>query len=132
PRSCNSGDSPTGGGEGMYKDAFYDSATLYVLNCTLSGNSASYGYGGGIGNEGYQGTATLTVLNSTLSGNWATFGGAIYASSDTFNSARLYVFHTTLSRNSASSSGGRGDIYNAGAITHLANTVLIARSNFRS
>src|SRR5438477_907659 len=130
--SGNSADAPTGGGGGIYNDAFYDSATLYVLNCTLSGNSASYGYGGGIGNEGYQGTATLTVLNSTLSGNWATFGGAIYASSDTFNSARLYVFHTTLSGNSASSSGGGGGIYNAGAITQLANTVFNASSIFRA
>src|SRR5438067_3167420 len=130
--SGNSADAPTGGGGGIYNDAFYDSATLYVLNCTLSGNSASYGYGGGIGNEGYQGTATLTVLNSTLSGNWATFGGAIYASSDTFNSARLYVFHTTLSGNSASSSGGGGGMYNAGAITQLANTVFNASSIFRA
>ena len=119
-------------GGGIFNDAFHDSATLYVLNCTLSGNSASYGYGGGIGNDGYQGTATLTVLNSTLSGNWATFGGAIYTGSDTFDSARMYVFHTTFSGNSASSSGGGGGIYNAGAITKLANTVFNASSIFRA
>src|SRR5436190_1771704 len=149
-------------GGGIFNDACSGSATLYVLNCTLSGNSALYGYGGGIGNQSYNGSATLTVssstlsgnsaafgggiysegqldgsatlevLNSTLSGNWATFGGAIYASSDTFNSARLYVFHTTLSGNSASSSGGGGGIYNAGAITQLANTVFNASSIFRA
>src|SRR4029078_2648212 len=72
------------------------------------------------------------VVNSTLSGNWATFGGAIYASRDKFNSARLYVFHTTLSANSGRSSGGGGRIDNAVAITQLANTVFNASSIFRA
>src|SRR5438477_1059179 len=131
--SGNSADAPTGGGGGIYNDASYGTASLWVLNCTLSGNSAVYGYGGGIYSEGQlDGSATLGVLNSTLSGNWATFGGAIYASSDTFNSARLYVFHTTLSGNSASSSGGGGGIYNAGALTQFANTVFNASSIFRA
>src|SRR5437762_5637733 len=150
-----------GSASGLYGGGIYNNhSTLSVINCTLSGNSAASG--GGIGNESYQGTATLTVLNSTLSrnsaasgggiysegqldgsatlevlnstlsGDWATFGGAIYASSDTFNSARLYVFHTTLSGNSASSCGGGGGIYNAGAITQLANTVFNASSIFRA
>src|SRR5438477_6345822 len=131
--SGNSADAPTGGGGGIYNDASYGTASLWVLNCTLSGNSAVYGYGGGIYSEGQlDGSATLGVLNSTLSGNWATFGGAIYASSDTFNSARLYVFHTTLSGNSASSSGGGGGIYNAGALTQFANTVFSASSISRA
>jgi hypothetical protein len=64
--------SPQFGG-GIYNDH----AILTINNCTISGNSASYGYGGGIGNEGYQGTATLTVHNSTLSGNSAASGAAM-------------------------------------------------------
>jgi hypothetical protein len=39
-----------------------------VSNCTLSGNSASYG-DGGIFHVGINGSATLSVTNSTLSGN---------------------------------------------------------------
>ena len=149
----NSANAPTGGGGGIYNDASYGTASVYVLNCTLSGNSASYGYGGGIGNEGYNGTATLTVLsstlsgnsatsgggiyserlvdgsatlevlNSTLSGNSASFGGAIYARSDAFGSATLYVLHSTLSGNSAAGASGGGGIYNTGAITQLTSTV---------
>src|SRR5881398_2529978 len=121
-----------GSASGLYGGGIYNNhSTLSVNNCTLSGNSAASG--GGIYSEGQlDGSATLEVLNSTLSGNWATFGGAIYASSDTFNSARLYVFHTTLSGNSASSSGGGGGIYNAGALTQFANTVFNASSIFRA
>jgi hypothetical protein len=52
------------------------SATLTIINSTLSGNSASQG--GGIRNTGqHSGSATLTITNSTLSGNSAPFGGGI-------------------------------------------------------
>ena len=59
----NSANAPNGAGGGIYNDASYGTATLWVSNCTLSGNSAVNGYGGGICNEGYNGSATLTVLN---------------------------------------------------------------------
>src|SRR5947208_4724826 len=129
--NCTLRDNSAASGGGIGNESYQGTATLTVLNSTLSGNSADSG--GGIYSEGQlDGSATLELLNSTLSGNWATFGGAIYASSDTFNSARLYVFHTTLSGNSASSCGGGGGIYNAGAITQLANTVFNASSIFRA
>ena len=58
-------------------------ATLKVINSTLSGNSAHF-YGGGIFNiSAYGGSAPADVLNSTLSGNSAgRFGGGIYKGGD--------------------------------------------------
>jgi hypothetical protein len=53
-------DDLTNSGGGIYNDH----ATLALDNCTVSGNTASWG-GGGINNS----SGTLT--NSTLSGNWA-------------------------------------------------------------
>jgi hypothetical protein len=41
-----------------------DTATLTIINSTLSGNAA--GFGGGIFNSG-----TLTIINSTFSSNMA-------------------------------------------------------------
>jgi hypothetical protein len=71
--------------------------TLTVRDCTLTGNSASYG-GGGIYNAG-----TLTITDSTLTGNSASYGGAIA------NLGTLAVSGSIFSGNSASSGGG---IYN--------------------
>src|SRR5437763_6510923 len=157
----NSANASTGAGGGIFNDASYGTATLWVSNSTLSGNSAVSGYGGGICNEGYNGSATLTVLNSTvsgnsaasgggiysegllagsatldilnstLSGNSATFGGGIYARSATSSSATVHVLYSTLSGNSAASSGGAG-IYNDGAIAQLANTVFNASAIFNA
>jgi hypothetical protein len=58
-------------------------------NCTLTGNSITYGRGGG--------SSGCTLNNCTLMGNNATFGGGVYGS--TLNSC-------TLTGNSASDSGG--------------------------
>ncbi len=70
-----------------------------VSNCTLSGNSASYG--GGI----YDQSGPLTVSSSTLSGNSADFGDGI----DNYGVA-LTVSDSTLSGNVAALDGG--GIYN--------------------
>src|SRR5438552_3132770 len=158
----NSANASTGAGGGIFNDASYGTATLWVSNCTLTGNSALNGYGGGICNEGYNGSATLTVLNSTvshnsaasgggiyseglvagtatvdilnttLSGNSATFGGGIYARSVRSSSATVHVLYSTLSDNSAIASSGGGGIYNDGAIAQFANTVFNASSIFRA
>jgi hypothetical protein len=110
-----------------------NSATLKVINCTLTGNSATYnggaianerggaltvtnstlannsaGYGGGIDNFG-----TLTVRTSTLSGNSAYGGGGI------FNGGSLVVTDSTIAANSAAIGGGIA----LGPLT-LANTIL--------
>jgi hypothetical protein len=75
--------------------AIQSGATVSVINCTLTGNSAS-NVGGGIWNSG-----TLTLSNCHLSGNHASrLGGGIA------NEGALTLTNSTLSSNSASQDGG--------------------------
>jgi hypothetical protein len=65
-------------------------------NCTVSGNSASWG--GGIYNDAeLLGVATLTINNSTLSGNSASmYGGGIYNDGRDDGHASLTIGGTIL------------------------------------
>ena len=91
-------------------------ATAMVMDCTLTGNSASSS-GGGIYNAatGSGAGPGLTVEAdsglSTISGNSAANGGGI----DNAAGATAMVFDTTISMNSATDSGG--GIFNAGTLT---------------
>jgi hypothetical protein len=81
----------------------HNGGTLYLTNCTLSGNSSAStgGPGGGIDNEGI-----ATLANCTLSGNSAYEGGGI------FNNGSLAVSGCTLSGNSGGGIlNGRGTLY---------------------
>src|SRR6266576_2018372 len=122
--SGNYADASTGAGGGIFNDASYGTATLWVSNCTLTGNSAVNGYGGGICNEGYNGSATLTVLNSTVSRNSAASGGGIYSESLLVGTATLDILNSTLSGNSATFGGG---IYARGT-TSISATVQVLYS----
>jgi hypothetical protein len=82
----------------------YNSGTLTLTNCTLSGNFAWDG--GGIYNGG-----TLTLNQCTLSGNDANSGGGIY------NGGMLTLNQCTLSGNFLTFSGGGGGIFNRGMLT---------------
>jgi hypothetical protein len=63
-----------GGGGGIYNNG----AILTIANCTISGNSSSYG-GAIFNNAVNSGSAQLMISNSILSGNSAaTSGGSIY------------------------------------------------------
>jgi len=82
-------------GGGIYNDH----GILTVSNCSVTGNSATFG--GGIQNDARPGgSATVTINRCTLSGNSATFGGGVG------NSGTLNVNNSTISGNSASNSGG--------------------------
>src|SRR5947207_254113 len=71
------------------------------------------------------GISGLSIINGSASG---LYGGGIYNDHST-----LSVINCTLSGNSADApTGGGGGIYNAGAITQLANTVFNASSIFRA
>ena len=122
------------------------SATLTIINSTLSGNSAqnSGGSGGGSGGGIYN-LGTLTITNSTFSGNSASSGsgGGIYN-----DRATLTITNSTFSGNSASGSGGGiytfqgtltltnntfsgnsaviigGGIYNDGGTLNYTNTII--------
>lgn len=82
----------------------YQSGVLTVINCTLSGNSATNGggSGGGIDNQDM-----MTVKNCTLSGNSTTGGGGAIV-----NFGTLTVSACTLSGNSAASGGGINNLGN--------------------
>ena len=125
---------PRGGG--IYNDGsgFGPSATLSVLDSTLSGNSAGpSGAGAGIYNDGSgEGSATLSVSNCTLSGNQVIgirqgssgSGGGIHNNGSGKGSATLSVSNSTLSGNSVLGvTGTGGGIFNEGDLSILNSTL---------
>jgi len=92
---------------GVYNRAWKESATLTILNSTLTGNSAvqDWADGGGIYTNGFEGSANITITNTTISGNSADLGGGIYS-----NFSFLTIVNSTVSGNSAETGGG--GIYN--------------------
>jgi hypothetical protein len=104
-----------GGGDG---GGIYNTGTLTVNSCTISGNFAVQdqysggGRGGGIFNSG-----TLTLNNSTVAGNSAFRGGGIY------NLGTVTLNNDTISGNS----GAEGNIDNYGTAT-ARNTIIAGNS----
>jgi hypothetical protein len=74
-------------------------STLSIINCTLSGNTAtnSSSGGGAISTS----NSPLTVKNSTLSGNSARIGGAIAADQGTAVGTPSLIENSTISGNTA-------------------------------
>jgi hypothetical protein len=97
------------GGAGPIGDGIYNTATVTVINSTLSGNSGGFS-GGGIFNSG-----TMTVINSTLSNNHGAYGGGIV------NEGAASVTGSTISGNFGLACGGA--IYNNGTIAISNSTV---------
>ncbi len=104
----------TGGGNASAGGGLFNLGTTTLTDCTVRGNSASYG-GGGASTGG----GTLTLTNCTVSGNSAGhLGGGVYT--DTGGTATL--INCTISNNSAGSEGGGLDVAR-GAITLINCTV---------
>ena len=102
---------------GTVGGGIYNSSTLIVTNCDISGNktqSLRTGDGGGIYNTG-----TLTVINSTISGNTAAGGNG----GGIANIRTLTITNSTISGNSAEFLDGGGGIYNSGALTVTNSTI---------
>lgn len=100
-----------------------DSATVTVVNSTLTGNSAGSdsGYGGGIATHGGKLAGNATVMNSTISDNSAFYdGGGISC-----GFSGLTIVNSTISGNSAGDVGG--GISNGGAV-QIANSTLSGNS----
>ena len=100
----------------------YNSSSVTISNCTISGNGAPGGSGGGI----YNSNSTMTVNASTLSGNWANYGGGIYNDGG-YGNATLTINVSTFSTNTAS---GGGAIINGGAWGGSSVTLTINASTF--
>jgi predicted outer membrane repeat protein len=91
---------------------------LTLNQCTVSGNSALTDNGGGINNIGY-----LTVNECTFSGNSCDVnGGGIY------NTGALTVNQCTLSGNSLTANGAGGGIDNNSGILVVSNSIVAANS----
>ena len=94
----------TGGNTMMFGGGIHagPSAKVTLINCTISGNSASgsAGTGGGISAAA---SSAVTLHNCTVSGNSASSGGGIAAFG---MDAAVTLHNCTVSGNSASSGGG--------------------------
>jgi CSLREA domain-containing protein len=107
-------------GFAMQGGAVYNSGTLSLANCTVSGSAAFNAVGGGIFNN----AGSLTVLNSTLTGNSAPQGGgggAIFSLAGT-----LQVINSTLAGNLSGGGGGALEVVNG--TTTLTNCTLVGNS----
>ena len=117
-------------GGGIYNDH----ATLYVIDCYLSGNLANC-TGGAIENDatGTGASATLTILDSTISGNGANDGGGgIENDGGPFGTATLTIANCTVIGNylSGSTGGGIGNFTRGGgvAVVNIAYSNIISNS----
>jgi hypothetical protein len=117
-------------GGGIYNDGSGGSATLTILNSTVSSNHA-YFAGGGIYNDAYNGgSATLSLMNSIINGNVAAhyenFGGG--AGGGIYNGGTLMIANSTVSNNNAGVSdpfpmGTGGGISNSGTLMITNSTI---------
>jgi len=95
-------------------------ATLRLLNSTLSGNSTESGVGGAVLCGSFPGSSSVVIVqNSTLSGNMAWIGGAIQCSAG----STVQIDNSTLSGNVALSGLG-GGIAVRGSSLAIKNTLL--------
>jgi autotransporter-associated beta strand protein len=108
------GGSSTSGGNGSVAGGVWNSSTLTLIDCSVTGNVANT-IAGGILNSG---SGILTLRGCTLSGNTAYTGsgGGIY------NSGSLIIDDSTLAGNITSSSDG-GGIWSSGTVTLNRTTV---------
>jgi hypothetical protein len=94
-----------GGGAGMGGAIFNDGGSLFVINSTFSGNTATGGLGAnnglGLGGAIFGYNGTVAIYNSTLAGNTANDGGgAIYGYSGN-NGTIVVDFQSTVMADTA-------------------------------
>ncbi len=118
-------------GGGILNDYVLPAATLYMLDSTVTGNTAPT-YGGGIYNHG-----NMTVVNSTISENSTPgWGGGIYGGGGAFQSTAS-LFNVTITDNRADAdlngTGTGGGIFNeANSTISFENTILAGNSESAS
>jgi CSLREA domain-containing protein len=127
--NCNvSGNFAAAGGGIVNDGSTSGSATMTIINSTVSANQSG-GAGGGIVNDGStSGSATMTIENSTVSGNFAgSAAGAIFNSAG-HGTATLTIRNSTFSGNSSSPTPGdiRNDGSTGSATLTIGSTILKA------
>ncbi|WP_321421009.1 right-handed parallel beta-helix repeat-containing protein [uncultured Methanobacterium sp.] len=96
-----------------YGGSIYNSGTMYLDSCSITGNIASSSVGWAYDGGAIYNTGTLNIQNSSISQNKAKGnGGAIY------NSGTLNIQNSHINQNTAISSNG-GAIYNFGSSANL-------------
>jgi hypothetical protein len=109
--------------DNLGQGVFNDSATVTILNSSISGNSAGqFGDGGGIYASGFKGPPFTTVINSTISGNSASDAGGGIVNEN----GGLSILNSTISGNSAGYNGGGIANYSGGI--EIANSTLSGNS----
>jgi hypothetical protein len=109
-------------GGGICNDGSNGSATLSILNSTISANFSPFA--AGILNDGDQGTATLTILDSLVNDNQSTNGSPPYdfgVAGGIANSGIMAITNSTISGNLASNEAG--GISNGGTLTITSSTI---------
>jgi hypothetical protein len=122
-----------GGGIYNYNRGSAGTASVQVIDSTVSSNSADFFDGGGIYNAnsqiysfGSQGSASVRLVNSILSGNHADAGGGIF-NDGSEGPTSAEILSSTVSGNSADFGGG---IYSSGALT-LGNSTVSGNSAYQ-
>jgi hypothetical protein len=115
------GSAPGSNGGGLYNN----DGTVTIADCSISGNSA--GTGGGL----YNYNATMTIANSMLSDNSASYGAGLYNNCYNDNpmltiTSPVTITGSTISNNSAASSGGGLENNNGGLPTNNGGILSIA------
>jgi CSLREA domain-containing protein len=107
------------GGNAAIGGGLYNEGTTTLADCTVSGNSASYG-GGGVSNYG-----SLALTNCTVSGNSTSrSGGGVSTGSSYYRGAITTLTNCTVSGNSSASIAG--GVFNSftGSALSLGNTIV--------
>jgi len=131
-----SGNRGYGGGGIGNSDLYYGGrASLSVIDCTLSRNSA-VDEGGGIYSDGEGGVAVLEIIHSGLIENSAEIGGGIFSDGNFGGLGAVRIADCSVVGNSASFHGAGNGFFSAGGIysgaAYGTASLEIVRSTFAS
>jgi hypothetical protein len=121
-----SGNSATASGGGIFSGFSSERATILIIENSTLNGNFAGDYGGAIANFFF---GTVTILNSTLSGNTAEFAGGGIVNIAANQDASVAVSNSTLSGNACPFNGGGISNARSGsghAIVEIGNTTLKA------
>jgi len=121
--NCAVGPNAAQAGGGIYNDGSSGSATLTIIDSTISGNLSPAG-AGIVNDVGDQGSATLTIVNSVVSNNLSTNGSPpkdLGVAGGIANFGIMTITSSTINGNLASNEAG--GILNGGTLTIINSTI---------